>query len=83
MILAPLDHCAPGGRPDRPTLGPALFGYKLWAICSDNGYCYKFSLYCGKVNRIQELTNSPLGTKVVLNVSSVVDDPAGHVIFLE
>ena len=24
------------------------FGYKLWALCVSNGYCYNFDLYCGK-----------------------------------
>lgn len=27
---------------------PIRFGYKLWAMCGDDGYCYNFSLYCGK-----------------------------------
>jgi hypothetical protein len=24
------------------------FGNKLWALFGENGYCYNFSLYCGK-----------------------------------
>ena len=40
---------------------PIRFGYKLWAACGSDGFCYKFDLYCGKEERA-ELRDQPLGT---------------------
>lgn len=61
---------------------PIRFGYKLWSLCGDEGYCYKFDLYCGRENRpaLQEMT---LGTRVVLDMCSVVDEPNSHCIFFD
>jgi hypothetical protein len=56
------------------------FGYKLWALCGDSGYCFNFSLYCGK-EAVQ--SNNPLGTRVVTNMLSVVDDPFGYTIHFD
>ena len=61
---------------------PIRFGYKLWAICGSDGYCYKFDLYCGKEER-PELRDQPLGSRVVLDMLSVVSDPAGHEVFFD
>lgn len=59
---------------------PIRFGYKLWAMCGDSGYCFNFSLYCGK-----ETTqgSGPLGTRVVTNMLSVVDDPYGYTVHFD
>ncbi|KAG5898895.1 hypothetical protein JTB14_000143 [Gonioctena quinquepunctata] len=32
---------------------PILFGYKLWALCGKDGYCYSFSLHAGKETEAQ------------------------------
>jgi hypothetical protein len=56
------------------------FGYKLWALCGDSGYCFNFSLYCGK-EAVQ--SNNPLGTRVVTNMLSVVDDPFGYTVHFD
>lgn len=42
---------------------PIRFGYKLWALCGNDGYCYNFTLYCGKESNISETGKLPLGTK--------------------
>ena len=61
---------------------PIRFGYKLWALCSSDGYCQKFDLYCGKEQR-PELQDLPLGTRVVLDMISAVTDPAAHRLFFD
>ena len=58
---------------------PIRFGYKLWAICGSGGG-HKFDLYCGKEER-PELRDQPLGTRVVMDMLSVVSDPGGHEVF--
>lgn len=58
---------------------PIRFGYKLWAMCGDSGFCYNFSLYCGKEPTQQEY---PLGTRVVTNMLSVIDNPYGTIFIL-
>lgn len=60
---------------------PIRFGYKLWALCGDSGYCFHFSLYCGK--ETSETVHVPLGSRVVMNMLSVVDDPRSHVVFFD
>ena len=62
---------------------PIRFGYKLWALCGNDGYCYNFSLYCGKESNSSETDKLPLGTKVVLNLLSIVDDPNSHCIYFD
>ncbi|KAF0302665.1 PiggyBac transposable element-derived protein 3 [Amphibalanus amphitrite] len=46
-------------------------------VASSDGYCYKFDLYCGKEER-PELRDQPLGTRVVMDMLSMVSDPGGH-----
>lgn len=41
---------------------PIRFGYKMWALCDAEGFCYKFQLYCGKGQERREL---PLRKRVV------------------
>jgi hypothetical protein len=59
---------------------PVRFGYKDWMLCSSSGYCYKFDTYCGAK---QEVTKLPLGSKVVLDLLEVVDNPSDHIIFFD
>lgn len=49
---------------------PIRFGYKYWAICSHDGYCFQFQLYCGKETVCQQ--QMPLGSCVVLSLLSIV-----------
>ncbi|XP_043230325.1 piggyBac transposable element-derived protein 2-like [Amphibalanus amphitrite] len=59
---------------------PNRLGYKLWTICGGDGYCYKVDLYCGK-EQGPELCGQPLGSRVVLDMISVISDPSGHEVF--
>lgn len=61
---------------------PIRFGYKLWAICGDDGYCYKFDLYCGKDQR-PEFQCQPLGTRVVLDMISIISEPNNHIVYFD
>ena len=61
---------------------PIRFGFKLWAICGSDGYCHKFDLYCGKEQR-PDLRDQPLGSRVVLDMISVISDPRGHELFFD
>lgn len=59
---------------------PIRFGYKLWAMCGEDGYCYCFSLYTGK--ETQQLSD-PLGTRVVLKMLSIVENPKSHCVYFD
>ena len=61
---------------------PIRFGYKLWALCGADGFCHKFDLYCGKETR-PELQGKPLGSRVVLDMVSAVEDPKSHCLFFD
>lgn len=60
---------------------PIRFGFKLWALCGDNGYCYNFALYCGKT--VGEESNEPLGTRVVSNMLNIVKNPQAHFVYFD
>jgi DNA excision repair protein ERCC-6 len=60
---------------------PIRFGYKLWAMCGDNGYCYNFSLYCGK--SLETTSNIPLGSQVVLSLLNCIQNPSKHKLFFD
>ena len=58
---------------------PVKFGYKLWMLCSSDGYLYNFEIYFGKdVSR-----TNPLGTHVAEKMLSPVTDPSQHVVFFD
>ena len=61
---------------------PIRFGYKLWAMCGESGYCFNFSLYCGKKSNDYENTRS-LGSRVVMKMLSTVDNPSFHVVYFD
>lgn len=61
---------------------PVRFGYKDWMLCSSTGYCYQLDTYCGAKQR-QEKENLPLGSKIVLELLKVVDEPANHILFFD
>ena len=54
------------------------FGYKFWELCGVSGYCYNFDLYCGKATNMEENSDLLLGSKVVLNMLSVVENPHSY-----
>lgn len=64
---------------------PVRFGYKDWMICSSTGYCYRFDTYCGAKQNIDKITKEslPLGSRVVLDLLSVVEEPKDHIIFFD
>ena len=47
---------------------PIRFGYKLWALCSYDGYPYHVDIYCGK----SAVADGPLGERVVMKMVDVV-----------
>ena len=62
---------------------PIRFGYKLWALCGVSGYCYNFDLYCGKTVNTEENSELLLGSKVVLKMLSVVENPQSCTVFFD
>ena len=61
---------------------PIRFGYKLWALCGSNGYCFNFDLYCGKetTNKNSDLG---VGSRVVLNMLECTEHPQGHTVYFD
>ncbi|XP_066955141.1 piggyBac transposable element-derived protein 2-like [Macrobrachium rosenbergii] len=58
---------------------PVGFGYKMWMMCSADGYPYNFSIYCGK----DENRKLPLGSQVVMDMLQPVVNKDSHVIFFD
>lgn len=61
---------------------PVRFGFKLWCLCSSNGYLFKFIPYGGKMAG-REKSEFNLGEEVVLNLLSVVDYPSRYCIYFD
>ncbi|KAL1497396.1 hypothetical protein ABEB36_008374 [Hypothenemus hampei] len=59
---------------------PIRFGFKLWCICSDDGYLYKFIPYGGATQKKSDLG---LGADVVFQLLSVVKNAPEHDIFFD
>ena len=57
---------------------PIRFGFKEWALCSNTGYTYKFSVYQDATATPRE---QPLGSQVVLDLLN--DTPAGASIYFD
>ena len=58
---------------------PVRFGYKIWMMCSSNGYPYNFEIYCGKYpNR-----TTPLGSHVVSTMLQQITANENHVVFFD
>lgn len=60
---------------------PVRFGFKLWCLCSSDGYLFYSLPYGGAQNQ----THSSLGLSgdVVMSLLSVVDKPVNHQIFFD
>ncbi|GFX43933.1 piggyBac transposable element-derived protein 2 [Trichonephila clavipes] len=66
---------------------PIRFGYKMWALCGNNGYCYNFDLYCGKevveAASTVVISKEPLRTRVVKKMLQPVTDPKSHIVYFD
>ncbi|KAB0805128.1 hypothetical protein PPYR_02098 [Photinus pyralis] len=64
---------------------PIRFGYKLWALCSSNGYCFQFDLYCGAETSTNVARNGDLalGSRVVVNLLDCVEDASSHCVYFD
>ncbi|XP_068205405.1 piggyBac transposable element-derived protein 3-like [Palaemon carinicauda] len=62
---------------------PIRFEYKFWALFGVSGYCYNFDLYCGKGSANEENINLLLGSQVVLNMLSVLDNPFSFNVYFD
>lgn len=49
-------------------------------MCGDSGYCFKFSLFCGKEQTENRALGS-LGEKPVMHMLSIVESSSSHIIF--
>ena len=59
---------------------PIRFGYKVWMLCSSDGYPYQASVYCGKSDRPE---NRGLGEHVVLQFASLIPDKTKHQLYFD
>lgn len=59
---------------------PIRFGYKIWMMCSSNGYPYAMEIYCG---RNEKDDKTPLGIRVVSNMISVLQAPEQHEVYFD
>ncbi|XP_066258479.1 piggyBac transposable element-derived protein 3-like [Euwallacea similis] len=60
---------------------PVRFGFKLWCLCSSDGYLFYSLPYSGAQN--QTHSSLGLGGDVVMSLLSVVDKPVNHQIFFD
>ena len=58
---------------------PVKFGYKLWMLCSSDGFPYNFKIYCGK----DSSRTSPLGSHVVKKMLGPVPNKSQHIVFFD
>jgi hypothetical protein len=58
---------------------PVRFGYKVWMLCSANGFPYNFEIYCGK----DENRKNPLGSHVINTMLEPVVNTNCHVVFFD
>lgn len=59
---------------------PIRFGYKLWCLCSSEGYLYQFYPYAGAGGYNKQIG---LGAEVVLRLLSVVEYPIRHDVYFD
>ena len=58
---------------------PVKFGYKLWMLCSGDGFLYNFEIYCGK----DSSRTSPLASHVVKKMLGPVPNKSQHIVFFD
>lgn len=59
---------------------PIRFGFKIWMMCSSNGYPYAMQIYGGKKEPTSEV---PLGSRVVNELISCLRDNSKHEIYFD
>lgn len=60
---------------------PIRFGFKIWMLCSSNGYPYKMEIYAGKKQGVQSY--EPLGARVVNDLLAAVVNPLHVEVFFD
>ncbi|GFX57324.1 chimeric ERCC6-PGBD3 protein [Trichonephila clavipes] len=60
---------------------PIRFGHNLWALCGSEGYCYNFSLYCGKESDARN--DTPLVTQVVMKLTENFVNPSSYILYFD
>ena len=60
---------------------PVRFGYKVWMLCGQNGYCFNFEIYCGKDTT--PTTGMCKSSQVVLDLLSIVPNLECHRVFFD
>ncbi|GFY45110.1 zinc finger protein [Trichonephila inaurata madagascariensis] len=60
---------------------PIRFGFKLWALSGNEGYCYNFYLYCVKKSHARNDTH--LGTLVVMKLTENIVNPFSNILYLD
>ena len=58
---------------------PVKFGYKMWMLCSADGFPFNFEVYCGK----DLLRTGPQGTHIVDTMLQSVQNNKQHVVFFD
>lgn len=61
---------------------PVRFGFKIWCLCSSEGYLYQFIPY-GGANPEGQKSQYTLGTQVVLDLLSVLPSPSEYRVFFD
>lgn len=60
---------------------PIRFGYKVWCLCSSDGYLFNFEIYTGKSQ--EKSIELGLGGDVVTRLLKVVKNPSEHVVYFD
>lgn len=58
---------------------PIRFGYKVWALCSSDGYPFQLDIYTGK----DEQRKAPLGESVVMKFANLLEEPTNKTIYFD
>lgn len=65
-------------------LKPVRFGFKIWCLCSSEGYLFQFRHYGGvSVEKTEHQIYTTLGERVVTNLLKVVEEPRHHRVFFD
>jgi len=59
---------------------PIRFGYKIWMLCSSDGYPYQAAIYCGKGDRPESVG---LGEHVVTTLASCIPNKLQHELYFD
>jgi len=59
---------------------PIRFGYKVWMLCSSDGYPYQATIYCGKSDRPE---SRGLGEHVVLSFVEKISAKSQHELYFD